>query len=107
MAGFRRSIWFALGLMIGSFVGAALGLLLAPERGEETRRQLRSRTQPAVERVRDTATRLARRAEPPAEEEGQPSAPEAEASKEGEQPPEPEAEAVKEESVAEEASGLE
>ncbi len=99
MAGFRCSTWFALGLMMGGFVGAALGLLLAPGRGEETRRELRSLMQPAVESIRDAATRLAGRTEPPAEE-GQPSGPEAEATKEGEQPPEPEAEAVEEESVA-------
>ena len=106
MAGFRRSTWFALGLMMGGLIGAALGLLLAPERGEETRRELRSRTQPAVERIRDTATRLARRAEPPAEEEGQPSGPEAEVATEGEQPPEPEGEAVEEESAAGEAGDV-
>jgi gas vesicle protein len=100
MAGFRRSTWFALGLMMGSFVGAALGLLLAPERGEETRRELRSLTQPAVESIRDAATRLAGRTEPPAEEEGQPPGPEAEAATEGEEPPEPEAEAAEEESTA-------
>ncbi|KPJ49390.1 MAG: hypothetical protein AMJ38_03380 [Dehalococcoidia bacterium DG_22] len=100
MAGFRRSTWFALGLMMGGLIGAALGLVLAPERGEETRRELRSRTQPAVESIRDAATRLARRGEPAAEEEGQPLGSEAEAATEGEQPPEPEAEAVEEESVA-------
>jgi hypothetical protein len=105
MAGFRRSTWFALGLMIGSFVGAALGLVLAPERGEETRREIRSRTQPTVERIRDTAIRLARRAEP-AVEEGQPSGPAAEAATEGEEPPEPEAGAAKEESVAGEAGDV-
>lgn len=106
MAGFRRSTWFTLGLMMGGFVGAALGLLLAPQQGEETRREVRSRTQPAVERIKDATTRLARRAERAAEEKGQPSGPEAEATKEGEQPPEPEAEAVKQEEPAEEASDV-
>jgi len=30
MAGFRRSTWFALGLMMGGLMGGALGLILAP-----------------------------------------------------------------------------
>jgi gas vesicle protein len=36
MAGFRRSTWFAVGLMIGGLVGVALGLMLAlqPAEGE-------------------------------------------------------------------------
>ncbi len=29
MAGFRRSTWFAVGLMIGGLMGVALGLILA------------------------------------------------------------------------------
>jgi hypothetical protein len=36
MAGFRRSTWFAVGLMMGALVGVALGLILAlqPAEGE-------------------------------------------------------------------------
>lgn len=29
MAGFRRSTWFAVGLMMGALTGVALGLMLA------------------------------------------------------------------------------
>lgn len=103
MAGFRRRTWFAVGLMMGGLIGAVLGVILAPEPGEETRRKVRSRTEPALERIRDTGARLARGAEPGAEEEGRPSGPEAETAREGDQPPGSEAEAVEEESVAEEA----
>jgi gas vesicle protein len=106
MGDFRRSTWFALDLMMGGLIGATLGFLLAPERGEETRREVRSRTQPALERIRDTATRLARRGERAAEAEAHPSGPEAEAATEGKQPAEPEAEGVNEESVAEEAGDV-
>jgi gas vesicle protein len=34
---------FAAGLVVGTFVGAGLALLLAPERGSDTRRALRRR----------------------------------------------------------------
>ena len=55
--------WLLLGLLIGGVIGAATALLFAPERGEETRRVVRSRAQPAVGRIRNMATRLARRNE--------------------------------------------
>jgi gas vesicle protein len=68
MAGIRTSGSFSLGLLVGGLIGTALALLLAPERGEETRRQVRSRAEPLAERAKDTVTRLARRGERPAEE---------------------------------------
>ena len=78
MTGLRPSTWFVLGLMMGGLVGGALGLLLAPRPGEETRRQVGTRFGPGVEKIRDTATRLARRREPTVEEAEEPSPPQAE-----------------------------
>ena len=52
---------FATGLLMGTLIGIAVGLLLAPERGEETRRRVRSRAEPVVYRTRDVVTGLARR----------------------------------------------
>ena len=63
MVGVRRGGSFSLGLLLGGLIGTALALLLAPERGEETRRQVRSRAEPMAERAKDTVTRLARRGE--------------------------------------------
>jgi gas vesicle protein len=68
MTGSATVRWLILGLLMGVLIGAATALLLAPERGEETRRLVRSRAQPAVGRLRDMATRLARRQEAPSEE---------------------------------------
>jgi hypothetical protein len=34
MAGFRRSTWFAVGLMMGALTGVALGLMLAFQSAE-------------------------------------------------------------------------
>ena len=56
------------GLLMGALIGAATALLLAPERGEETRRLVRSRAQPAVGRIRDMTARLAKRDEGAPEE---------------------------------------
>ena len=66
MAGFRRSTWFALGLMMGGLMGGALGLMLAPQPAEEMRR-LRTGVGPEVERLRGVTSRL-RRSEQPASE---------------------------------------
>jgi gas vesicle protein len=66
MAGFRRSTWFALGLMMGGLMGGALGLMLAPQPAEEMRR-LRTGIGPGVERLRRVTSRL-RRSEQPASE---------------------------------------
>jgi len=59
---------FANGLLMGTLIGIAVGLLLAPERGEETRRRVRSRAEPVVYRTRDVVTGLARRPGAAAEE---------------------------------------
>lgn len=63
MIGITRGTSFALGILLGGLIGTALALLLAPERGEEMRRQVRSRAEPMAERAKDTVTRLARRGE--------------------------------------------
>jgi len=63
MAGVGRGGKLSLGLLLGGIVGIALGLLLAPKRGEETRSRVRSRAEPVAERIRDTVTRVARRGE--------------------------------------------
>jgi gas vesicle protein len=39
MAGFRRSTWFALGLLIGGLVGGAFGLLVASGAASSLRRR--------------------------------------------------------------------
>ncbi len=67
MAGFRRSTWFALGLMMGGLMGGALGLILAPRPAEEIRQQLRTGIGPAVERLRGVTSRLRRSEQPPSE----------------------------------------
>jgi gas vesicle protein len=54
--------------LIGVLIMAALALLLSSARGEEARQFVRSRAQPAVGRIRDMATRLAKRQEAPSEE---------------------------------------
>jgi len=59
MAGFRRSTWFALGLMMGALMGGALGLILAPQPAEAMRR-LRSGIGP----LRGVASRLRKSEEP-------------------------------------------
>jgi gas vesicle protein len=41
MAGFRRSTWFALGLLIGGLVGGAFGLLVASGAASSLRRRAR------------------------------------------------------------------
>ncbi len=68
MAGFGRARTLLVGLLMGGLIGTALGVLLAPERGEQTRSRVRSRAEPVVERIRDTATRLGRRGETAVEE---------------------------------------
>lgn len=44
MAGFRRSTWFALGLLIGGLLGGALGLLVASGAASALRQRGSSRT---------------------------------------------------------------
>jgi hypothetical protein len=67
MPGFRRSTWFALGLIMGSFIGGALGLLFASEGGDIVRHPFRVAVRQGVARVRGAATRRAPRDDPPAE----------------------------------------
>jgi len=67
VAGFRRSTWFALGLMMGGLMGGALGLILAPQPAEEMRRRLRTGIGPGVERLRGMTSRLRRSEQPPSE----------------------------------------
>jgi len=40
--------WLILGLLMGGLIGASAALLLASERGAETRRLVRSRAEPTV-----------------------------------------------------------
>jgi gas vesicle protein len=55
--------WLILGFAMAGLIGASAALLLATERGNETRRFVRSRAEPAVSKVRHVATRLAKRGE--------------------------------------------
>jgi hypothetical protein len=61
MPGFRRSTWFALGLMMGSLIGSALGLLFAPAPVDIVRHRLRAGVGSRAGLVRGVAARLARR----------------------------------------------
>jgi gas vesicle protein len=67
MAGFRRSTWFALGLMVGGLMGGALGLMLAPQPAEEMRRWLRTGVGPEAERLGGVISRLSRSEQPASE----------------------------------------
>jgi len=49
----KASGFFA-GLIIGALIGAGIALLYAPQPGEKTREQLRSRLVGLTERARDT-----------------------------------------------------
>lgn len=45
----------ATGLVLGSIVGATIGLLMAPASGEETRRKIKGKVKGVQMRVKDTA----------------------------------------------------
>jgi gas vesicle protein len=61
---------FVLGLLVGSAVGGAAALLVAPERGSELRRRAGARVQPAMVRAMAAASGLANRIRaPPAKDE--------------------------------------
>lgn len=64
----RKGGSFTFGLLAGGLIGLALALLLAPERGEETRSRVRSQAGPLAERVKDTVQSAVRRGEHNAEE---------------------------------------
>lgn len=67
MPGFRRSTWFALGLIMGSLIGSALALLVGPAPADMVRHSFRASVAPGVQRVRGVSSRLARRDDPRAE----------------------------------------
>src|SRR3990170_241225 len=54
---------FALGALLGAAIGAALGLLYAPRRGVEMRREVASRSEDLRQRAREVAAELEVRSE--------------------------------------------
>jgi gas vesicle protein len=58
MTGFRRSNWFALGLVIGSLTGSGLALLLASEAGDILRNPFRSGVERLAPRGHPRAERI-------------------------------------------------
>lgn len=53
--------WLILGFVMAGLIGASAALLLATERGNQTRHFVRSRAEPAMSKMRHAATRLAKR----------------------------------------------
>ncbi len=51
----RRITSFLIGTLIGGMVGASIAILLAPESGEELRRELRQRTDAFASEIRTAA----------------------------------------------------
>lgn len=51
--GARGVVGFIGGLLLGALVGAGMALLLAPERGDVTRRRIRTRLHDAADDARD------------------------------------------------------
>ena len=51
----KRMFGFLIGIVVGGLVGSTIALLLAPERGEELRAQLRDRGQSFFNEVRHAA----------------------------------------------------
>ena len=51
----RRMFGFLIGIVVGGLVGSTIALLLAPERGEELRAQIRDRGQSFFNEVRHAA----------------------------------------------------
>lgn len=58
-----RGAEFLAGLIIGGFIGAAVGLLLAPQPGEETRAELRDKGIELRERVVEISEEARKKAE--------------------------------------------
>ena len=51
----KRMFGFLIGIVVGGLVGSTIALLLAPERGEELRAQIRDRGQSFFNEVRHAA----------------------------------------------------
>ena len=51
----ESALWFVLGFSIGSLVGAILSLLMAPQPGKKTRRQIHRASVDATERTIEAA----------------------------------------------------
>ena len=49
---------FALGLLTGAMIGLAVGLLYAPQSGEETRRMLREKADDAKEKAANVISKV-------------------------------------------------
>lgn len=64
----RRANSFLKGAILGGVIGAALGLLGAPQSGEDTQSQIRARAREAGKRAEDTAQHARLRAEQAVEE---------------------------------------
>jgi gas vesicle protein len=56
--GSSGTVWFVAGLMLGAVIGAGIALLVAPERGDVTRRHIRTRIEDLREGARDQLENL-------------------------------------------------
>ncbi len=49
---------FGMGLLVGAAIGAALGILLAPGSGKETRTQIKEKASDLVEKAKEKASEI-------------------------------------------------